>query len=66
MTLKVTSDFLYPVIVAVSAITTFASPFLIKGADGFSQFLERALPTKVLTQIEKYSANAQRVRTANS
>ena len=66
MTLKVTSDFLYPVIVAVSAITTFLSPLFIKSADGFAKFLERALPSKVLVQIEKYSANAQRVRTANS
>lgn len=66
MTLKVTSDFLYPVIVAVSAITTFLSPFFIKGADGFAVFLEKILPQRVLNKIEEYSANAQRVRTANS
>lgn len=66
MTLKVTSDFLYPVIVAVSAITTFASPFFIKSADGFAIFLERILPKRLVLRIEQYSANAQRVRTANS
>src|SRR5690606_1106957 len=33
MTLQVTSDFLYPVAVAVSAITTLTTPYLIRAAD---------------------------------
>jgi CPA2 family monovalent cation:H+ antiporter-2 len=33
VTLKVTSDFLYPIAVAVSAITTLLTPYLIKSAD---------------------------------
>ncbi|WP_193785548.1 cation:proton antiporter, partial [Vibrio vulnificus] len=37
MTLKVTSDFLYPVAVAVSAITTLLTPYLIRAADPLSQ-----------------------------
>ncbi|NWC48978.1 cation:proton antiporter [Pseudomonas edaphica] len=36
MTLQVTSDFLYPVAVAVSAITTLLTPYLIRGADPLS------------------------------
>ena len=33
VTLKVTSDFLYPIAVAVSAITTLLTPYLIRGSD---------------------------------
>ena len=40
-TLKVTSDFLYPIVVAVSAITTFTTPFMVKYAVPFSDFLEK-------------------------
>ncbi len=32
VTLKVTSDFLYPLAIAVSAVTTFTTPYLIKFA----------------------------------
>ncbi|VTL99001.1 sodium/proton antiporter [Pseudomonas aeruginosa] len=44
MTLKVTSDFLYPVAVAVSAITTLLTPYLIRAADPLSQHLANAMP----------------------
>ncbi len=43
MTLKVTSDFLYPVAVAVSAITTLLTPYLIRAADPLSQHLANAM-----------------------
>ena len=33
LTLSVTSDFLYPIVVAVSTITTFFTPYLIKASD---------------------------------
>ena len=36
MTLQVTSDFLYPVAVAVSVITTLLTPYLIRAADPLS------------------------------
>lgn len=48
MSMNVTSNFLYPVIVAVSAITTFTTPFMVKMATPFSEFLERKLPRKWL------------------
>lgn len=66
MTLKVTSDFIYPIIVAVSAITTFTTPYMIKKADGFASFLERKIPKRILDSIERYTTNAQRVRTTSS
>ena len=66
MTLKVTSDFLYPVIVAVSAITTFTTPFMVKASVPVSEFLERKLPRKWRKQIERYSANAQSIKSASA
>ncbi|NBA97059.1 cation:proton antiporter [Pseudomonas sp. R5(2019)] len=47
MTLQVTSDFLYPVAVAVSAITTLLTPYLIRGADPLSGKLAAVVPTRV-------------------
>jgi CPA2 family monovalent cation:H+ antiporter-2 len=44
MTLQVTSDFLYPVAVAVSAITTLLTPYLIRAADPLSHALGRVVP----------------------
>lgn len=44
MTLEVTSDFLYPVAVAVSAITTLLTPYLIKASDPLAVHLGRLIP----------------------
>jgi len=44
LTLKVTSGFLYPVAVAVSAITTFLTPYLIRASDPLATALSRRLP----------------------
>ena len=44
ITLQVTSDFLYPVAVAVSAITTLLTPYLIRAADPLSIKLAKAMP----------------------
>lgn len=62
LTLKVTSDFLYPIIVAVSAITTFTTPFMIKSATPFSEFLENKLPKKWVEKIDSYSTNTQAIK----
>lgn len=61
MALNVTSHFLYPVVVAVSAVTTFTTPFMIKFSKPFSEFLEKKLPRKWIKKIERYSANAQSI-----
>ncbi|WP_404827634.1 cation:proton antiporter domain-containing protein [Flavobacterium shii] len=65
MTLKVTSDFLYPIVVAVSAITTFTTPFLIKFSDPFSEYLEKKLPRKWVKNINRYSVNAQAIKSVS-
>lgn len=47
MTLQVTSDFLYPVAVAVSVITTLLTPYLIRGADPLSLKIAAIMPTRM-------------------
>ena len=47
MTLQVTSDFLYPVAVAVSAITTLLTPYLIRGADPLSLKIAALMPKRM-------------------
>ncbi|MCL9808832.1 cation:proton antiporter domain-containing protein [Flavobacterium luminosum] len=66
MTLGVTSDFLYPIVVAVSAVTTFTTPFMVKWSTPFSNFLEKKLPRKWVKNIERYSANAQAIKSVSN
>ncbi|WP_426119288.1 cation:proton antiporter [Pseudomonas sp. DSP3-2-2] len=54
MTLQVTSDFLYPVAVAVSAITTLLTPYLIRGADPLSHKLAGIVPQRVARVFGMY------------
>ncbi|KPZ22138.1 Sodium/hydrogen exchanger family protein [Pseudomonas coronafaciens pv. zizaniae] len=54
MTLQVTSDFLYPVAVAVSAITTLLTPYLIRGADPLSLRLAAIMPGRVARVFGMY------------
>ncbi len=63
LTLKVTSDFLYPIAVAASAITTFTTPYLIKVSEPFYNFLARILPQKWLDAISRYSSSTQGITT---
>ena len=44
LSLHVTSDFLYPIVVAVSVITTFLTPYMIRVAEPASNFVDRKLP----------------------
>lgn len=66
MTLKVTSDFLYPIVVAVSAITTFTTPFMVKFSTPFSIYLEKKLPRKWVKKIERYSANTEAIKSVST
>lgn len=54
ISLGVTSDFLYPVIVAVSVVTTFTTPYLIRSADTVESLLKKVLPQKWLNNINRY------------
>lgn len=54
MTLQVTSDFLYPVAVAVSVITTLTTPYLIRAADPLSIKLAGVMPRRVARVFSMY------------
>lgn len=61
LTLNVTSEFLYPVAVAVSAVTTFTTPYMIKLSDPVYEKLSDMLPHRWRTAINRYSAAAQTI-----
>jgi CPA2 family monovalent cation:H+ antiporter-2 len=52
--LQVTSEFLYPVTVAVSAITTFTTPYLIRGSGPLTSFLAPKIPTPIAQVVDTY------------
>ena len=54
--LHVTSDFLYPIVVAVSVFTTFTTPYLIRLAVPAYNTLERVLPAKWIAKMESHAA----------
>ena len=64
LTLKVTSNFLYPIAVAVSAITAFATPYLINAADPFYKWIDRILPAKTKAAIIRYSSGSESIQVA--
>ena len=45
--LGVTSKFIYPVVVAVSIITTFFTPYIIKFSDSFYKHIEKFIPKNI-------------------
>jgi len=55
VTLGVTSSFLYPIAVAVSAITTLITPYLIKSADGLVGWFDRVAPKPVVQSLAIYT-----------
>lgn len=63
LTLKVTSDFIYPIAVAVSAITTFTTPYLIKYSDKIFILIEKQIPKGVkdllLTYEQTFNTKAE-------
>ncbi|HYF37565.1 MAG TPA: cation:proton antiporter, partial [Prosthecobacter sp.] len=55
LTLKVTSEFLYPIAVAVSALTTLFTPYLIKSSDAVVKGLGAVLPPGLLEGLDNYT-----------
>lgn len=48
----VIDGFMYPIIVSVSIITTFLTPYLIKGGDPLYHWIERKFPDKFVKYLE--------------
>ncbi len=55
VTLNVTSQFLYPVAVAVSAITTLLTPYLIRGSDRVADGFDRKAPRALANILTVYT-----------
>ena len=53
--LGVVSDFIYPVIISVSVITTFTTPYMIKAAGPVSSLLYAKLPRNVIERLDRRS-----------
>ena len=63
--LKVTSEFLYPIAVCVSGLTTISTPLLIKNSDRLAQGIETVTPRGIKSFIEFYQQWLLRYRTAH-
>lgn len=55
LTLKVTSEFLYPIAVMVSSVTTLISPYLIRNADRFVDWFDRTAPKSLVNYLDFYT-----------
>lgn len=62
LSLHVTGDYLYPIAVGVSVITTFTTPYMIKLADPFFNWFAPKLPLKWRMAINQYSTGAQTIQ----
>ena len=51
--LHVTSDFLYPIVVAVSVFTTFTTPYMIRLAEPVYNAVSRVLPASWIERLER-------------
>ena len=63
MSLHVLDDFVYPIIVAVSVITTFLTPIMIKSAGRAQKIIENILPEKWLTYINQNAKSRSKDQT---
>ena len=59
LSLGVISEFLYPVVVAVSVITTFLTPYMIRAAAPCYTFLEHHLPKRWLRRLNHMGTEHQ-------
>ena len=57
LALGVISDFLYPVVVAVSVITTFLTPYMIRAATPAYNALEHRLPSRLIRTLNQLSVS---------
>jgi len=65
LSLGVTGSFLYPIAVAVSGITTFTTPYMVRLSGPIYKWLERTLPARTLQMIQRHSTSAQAIKMAS-
>ena len=62
MSLGVLESHIYPIVVAVSVITTFTTPYFIKLSNPVADWVEAHIPQKLALTIERYRSEGQRER----
>ena len=66
LSLGVISDFLYPVVVAVSVITTFLTPYMIRLATPAYAAIEHRLPSRLIRLLNHLSIGQTQASSGNS
>src|SRR5213592_4808358 len=62
LSLQATREFLYPVAVAVSALTTLLTPWMIRASDSIAAWVDRKLPKPLQTFAVLYSSWLEELR----
>jgi len=57
MSLGVIAEYIYPIIVAVSVVTTLTTPGFIRGADRIHALIRKLLPNRVADKLERYTGD---------
>ncbi|MGL4851569.1 MAG: cation:proton antiporter [Phocaeicola sp.] len=66
VSLKVTSSFLYPTVVAVSVLTTFLTPYMIRLSDPVYEWLERHMSIRWKRVLDGYASGVEVVDSENN
>ncbi|TDE18383.1 cation:proton antiporter domain-containing protein [Dyadobacter psychrotolerans] len=61
LSLHVTSNFLYPIAVGVSVITTFTTPYMMKLSEPLYEWLNKHLPEKWKAYLNRYSTSTETI-----
>ena len=65
VSLGVIRDFMYPTAVAISAITTLGTPWLVRASGPLASYVDRSLPTVLQTYSALYESWVQHLRTTS-
>ncbi len=66
LSLKVTSEFLYPIAVAVSVLTTLITPYLLRSSGHVVGWFDRVVPGPVRAWLDLYTRWVEGLRTESS
>lgn len=66
VSLKVTSHFLYPIVVAVSVITKFLTPYMIRLAVPAYNVIDKYMPSRWRRLLDRYSSGASVANHSNN
>ena len=62
LSLGVISNFLFPVAVGASAITTFTTPYMIKFSDRLYEYVQKVLPLRWTNYLNRYSNSTRSIQ----